>query len=261
MEFADLIASGTLNDDGQYSTTIPQGWMQGRTTYGGLSAALCLDVAKRSFSDLPPLRSAMVSFIGPAGGDVTGQARILRQGKSVTFVESDIAGEKGLATRCLFAFGGARPSMFDNTFSPKPEYKAPEECEVFIPEEFGPTFAKHFESRLVRGARPGTGSTEHDHFIWIRHKDPKATDMAALLAVADMPPPAVLPMFKEFAPISSMTWMVNVVVEKPETRDGWWLMQSRAETARDGYSSQDMLVWNRDGELVTTGRQSVAVFT
>ncbi|WP_411819534.1 thioesterase family protein [Hyphococcus formosus] len=259
MEFSDLIASGAF-DDGQYSTSIPTGWMQGRTTYGGLSAALCLDVAKRSFPDLPPLRSAMISFIGPAGGDVTGQARILRQGKSVTFVEADIAGEKGLATRSQFAFGGARASMFDHTFSPKPDYKAPEDCEVYIPEEFGPTFAVHFESRLVRGARPGTGSTEHDHLIWIRHKDPKATDMTALLAIADMPPPAVLPMFKEFAPISSMTWMVNVVVEKPQTRDGWWLMQTRAETARDGYSSQDMLVWNRDGELVTTGRQSVAVF-
>jgi len=67
-------------------------------------------------------------------------------------------------------------------------------------------------------------------------------------------------MLKEVAPISSMTWMVNILREKPVTTDGWWLLQSRAESAVEGYSSQDMLAWNRDGELVIAGRQSVAVF-
>jgi hypothetical protein len=52
---------------------------QGRTTYGGCSAALCLEAAKRLLRDqrhsagaaeLPPLRSAQVAFVGPAGGDV-----------------------------------------------------------------------------------------------------------------------------------------------------------------------------------------------
>jgi acyl-CoA thioesterase len=84
--------------------------------------------------------------------------------------------------------------------------------------------------------------------------------MVALLALADMPPPALMAMFTELAPISSMTWMVNVLCDEPRTRDGWWLLQSRAENASQGYSSQDMLVWNRDGELVIAGRQNVAIF-
>ena len=58
-----------------------------------------------------------------------------------------------------------------------------------------------------------------------------------------------------------MTWMVNIVSENLATRDGWWLLESRAENASQGYSSQDMLVWNRDGDLVIAGRQSVAIFT
>lgn len=37
-------------------------------------------------------------------------------------------------------------------------------------------------------------------------------------------------------------------------------MQSRAENAREGYSSQDMIVWNSAGEPVITGRQTVAIF-
>lgn len=257
--FSELIGGAKLSGE-KIAFHIPEDWMQGRTTYGGLSAALCLETANRTFSDLPPLRSALVSFIGPAGGDVVGEARILRKGKSVTFVEADILGEKGLATRVVFAFGAKRDSIFETTFAPKPQFKDPEECELYIPEGMGPAFSQRFESRLVSGARPFSGSNEHDHYIWVRHREPNTNSISALIAVADMPPPAVMPMMKEFATISSMSWMMNILTAKPMTTDGWWLLQSRAESAAAGYSSQDMLVWNFDGELVIAGRQSVAVF-
>ena len=257
--FSELIGGANVSGE-KVAFHIPEDWMQGRTTYGGLSAALCLETTNLTFSDLPPLRSALVSFIGPAGGDVTGEARILRKGKSVTFVEADIIGEKGLATRTVFAFGAGRDSLFDTTFTPKPPLKSPDLCEPYIPEGFGPAFSQRFESRLVSGARPYAGSDCHDHYIWVRHREPNTDSIAALIAIADMPPPAVMPMLKELAAISSMTWMMNIVTEKPTTKDGWWLLQSRAESAIAGYSSQDMLVWNVDGDLVIAGRQSVAVF-
>ena len=257
--FSDLIESAETSG-GKLRVVIPEGWMQGRTTYGGLSAALCFEAARRAVPDLPPLRSALVSFIGPAGGAVEGEARVLRQGKSVTFVEADVSGAAGLATRCVFAFGASRPSMFDRTWTPLPDLPEPEACEPFIPPGFGPNFASHFDTGLAKGARPGTGSDEHDHFIWVRHRDAQATGMAALLALADMPPPAVMPMFPEFKPVSSMTWHLNFLTDAPETRDGWWLLESRAESAGQGYSSQDMLVWNKDGELAIAGRQSVTIF-
>ena len=203
MNFSDLISSAEISG-GKLRVVIPEDWMQGRTTYGGLSAALCLEAALRAVPNLPPLRSALVSFIGPAGGAVEGEARILRQGKSVTFVEADVSSEAGLATRCVFAFGGSRDSIFDRTWTPTPSLPGPEACEPFIPPGFGPNFASHFDTGLAKGARPGTGSDEHDHFIWVRHRDEKASDMVALLALADMPPPAVMPMFPEFKPVSSM---------------------------------------------------------
>lgn len=257
--FSELMASVEITSD-TLGVHIPEDWMQGRTTYGGLSSALCLETAQRSFPDLPPLRSALVSFIGPAGGAVSGEARILRQGKSVTFVEADISGESGLATRSVFAFGASRESMFDQVWTPEPNLPEPEDCEPFIPPNLGPNFASHFETGLAKGARPGTGSKEHDHFIWVRHRDNAAAGIVALLALADMPPPAVMPMFPTFKPVSSMTWHLNFLTDEPQTRDGWWLLQSRAENAAQGYSSQDMLVWNRDRRLVIAGRQSVAVF-
>lgn len=257
--FTDLINSSVYND-GAYSVAIPEDWMQGRTTYGGLSAALCYETAVQAFPDPPPLRSAMVSFIGPAGGVVEGKASLLREGKSVRFVEADIIGEKGLATRTVFAFGVARESTFDAVYTPLPDMPPPDGLEPFMPEGAGPHFARHFDTRLAKGGRPMSGSKEHDHFIWVRHKDENAQGLTALLALADMPPPAVMPMFTEFAPISSMTWMINILTDAPKTKDGWWLLESRAENASNGYSSQDMLIWNSSGELVVAGRQSIAVF-
>jgi acyl-CoA thioesterase len=57
-----------------------------------------------------------------------------------------------------------------------------------------------------------------------------------------------------------MTWMMNFLSDDISTKDGWWLMRSAAEHARDGYSSQDMQVWNSDGKLIISALQNVAVF-
>ena len=239
---------------------IPANWMQGRTTYGGLSAALCLEAIKREHPDLPPLRSTQVNFIGPAGGDVRLESRILRQGKSTAFIETSIIGDQGLATQSIFCFGKARESKLDADFTAAPECPGVEESEDFFKLGPGPVFTGNFDCRLAKGGFPFGGSDQHDHYIWIRFKEDVEHDATALLAIGDMPPPAVLPMFKEFAPISSMNWAVNFLRENPKTDDGWWLTRTRAEQAKDGYSSQDMQVWNSDLDLVMTGRQSVAIF-
>ena len=94
----------------------------------------------------------------------------------------------------------------------------------------------------------------------MRHKDEAANNLVGLLGLADMPPPALLPMFEDFKPVSSMTWSMNFLTENIATQDGWWLLKSIAEHGRDGYSSQNMEVWSSHGQLVIAGRQNVAMF-
>lgn len=259
--FTELMSAMSPEEDGQFAVTVPDHWMQGRAIYGGLSTALTYAATQRAFPDLPPLRSAQISFVGPAGGPVTIRPDLLRQGRSVSFVNTDLHGEKGLATRAVFAFGHARPSLFDEHDLPAPaDLPSATDAPVMIPAGMGPRFADQFQSQLARGGWPVTGSDATEHFIWIRHKDHAATNMAGLLAIADMPPPAIMPKFKEFAPISSMTWQINVLTDDPQTNAGWWLLRSSVENAKDGYSSQDMNVWNTDGEPILAMRQSVAIF-
>ena len=258
--FSELLAGLRQTSENTFVADISENWMQGRTTYGGMSAALCYQAAVNNYAELPPLRSAQVNFIGPAGGQVNIVTTLMRQGRSVVYIGVEMIGERGLATHAVFCFGASRDSKLNQGFTTTPIVPKPQQSPDFFASNPGPTFASNYECRLAKGGLPISGSTEHEHFIWVRHKDKNANDLAALIGIADMPPPAVLPMFKEFAPISSMTWMLNFLTRDISTDDRWWLMRSAAEHSRDGYSSQDMQVWNTAGDLVVTSRQNIAIF-
>ena len=258
--FTKLLKSLSLDEQGQWSTTITENWMQGRTTYGGFSAALCLEAVLKQYPDLPPLRSAQINFTGPVGGNISINTKILSQGRSVSYLLAELTGEKGLAVHAVFCFGVTRDSKLCESFNDKPKVPTVEQSKDFFGFGPAPAFTQNYQCRLAKGAAPISGSDKNEHYLWVKHNDNSANDLCALVGIADMPPPAVLPMFKEFAPISSMTWMFNILSQDITTEDGWWLLRSAAEHAENGYSSQDMQVWNSNGDLIITGRQNVAIF-
>jgi hypothetical protein len=57
-----------------------------------------------------------------------------------------------------------------------------------------------------------------------------------------------------------MTWTMDVLTDTPKTDDGWWLVQSRADNAHQGYAAHAMMIWNAKGEPVIAARQTVAIF-
>jgi acyl-CoA thioesterase len=260
-EFTELMDSLTPADDG-WNVSVSDDWLQGRTVYGGLAAALCLEGALKSFADLPPLRSAQVAFIGPASGALQIRPTVLRRGKSTVFAGVDLIGEAGLATRATLCFGAARASSLAHNVMTAPALKAPESCPDFFrnaPE--GLRFVQHLDGRFVDGALPFSGTTHPAMTLWLRHRTQARTaPLVALLALADAPPPAASTMAKTPSPISTMTWAVDLLTDKIETTDGWWLVRNAAEQIGDGYSSQAMTVWNAQGVAVMASRQNVAVF-
>jgi acyl-CoA thioesterase len=258
--FCELLAS-IVQDGDIFRTTLTDDWLQGRTAYGGLSAALCLEAALRAVPDLPPLRSAQFTFIGPASGPLTVTTSVLRRGKSTAFVGADLAGEAGMATRAVLSFGVARPSAIVYSDLPMPKAASIDGSPSFFGDKSIINFQQQFESRMAGGARPITPDAAPQYLIWFRHRDPKAREgIVPLIALADAPPPAAMVLFNAFAPISTMTWTVDVLDDAPSTRDGWWLVQSRAEAAHQGYSPQAMTVWNAEGKPAISARQNVAIF-
>ena len=79
------------------------------------------------------------------------------------------------------------------------------------------------------------------------------------LALGDALPPAAMTSFPEWAPISTMTWSIDLI-DLPADLDGWHLLRSTSEHARDGYSTQNMDLWDASGRHLAAGRQLIALF-
>lgn len=257
--FSQLIAR--LAADGEDCTVdIPEDWMQGRTTYGGLTGALCAEATRRLIPGLPRLRSAQFAFVGPAGGLVRLSPRMLRQGKSSAFVGVDVVGEQGLAARAILTYGAPRPSAFEHADAPIPPAAPLDTAGPFFREgRGGPNFSHHFETRQAGGSRP-MSQGQPEILAWMRHKDTAAgAGEAALIALADVSPPAAFAMFSAPAPLSTMTWGLDLVEEAEPDAD-WFLFLSRGDAVAEGYSSQTMGLWTASGRAVVLSRQTVAVF-
>ncbi|MGB0922233.1 MAG: thioesterase family protein [Alphaproteobacteria bacterium] len=269
-EFDELL--GMMTQEGEtHKVTLPEDWLQGRTAFGGLSAALCYEAAVRAGDDLPPLRSAQFAFIGPAAGELTMTPTLLRRGKSAAYFGVDQIGEKGMATRAMLCFGAERPSAVDHTDIPAPQVPKAEECRSLwppmTPEEEAEaakrpkSFGQHFEQLYAGGTRPFGDGKDPMIQLWIRHKDDvTASSMVRLVALADAMPAASFLLFPERAPFSTMTWAIDVLTDDITCKSGWWLAESRAEATTHGYSAQKMTMWNDEGKPVLAMRQTVAIF-
>jgi acyl-CoA thioesterase len=235
----------------------PEAWTQGRTLYGGMTAALCFEAAKRQLQVEAPLRSAQFTFVGPASGELTFRADLLRAGRSSTVATVDCASGSGLAARGAFVFGADRSSLVENSIFPPSPLPVAEDCPVFI----GPTggFHDNFELRLAAGS-PLFSGDRPSFTVWVRFLDPPGVDATtALLAIADALPPAAMARFETFAPISTATWTMDVA-NVPSSLNGWHLLHSESDHSANGYSMQTMALWRDSGTLLATGRQAVAIF-
>lgn len=252
---ADVLAAATPVDGG-FTVDIPADWLQGRTAYGGLSTALALHAAKGSDVDLPPLRSAMIAFVGPLAGTVTVTAQRLRRGRNAAFIEATIMSEAGLGFRATFVFMADVPSRIAHDASAAVHHRPPPPgIDLYTgPKEF---FTGNFNFFDLKNDLGPTEWLRWGRLIERDGLDPET----ALMAVADALPPAALKLNGgKPAPVSSLTWIINILSPRPTTRDGWWLLHSTTDRAIGGYSSQHMTVWDADGQPVIDAMQGVAVF-
>lgn len=260
MTFADVIA-GAEPLEGGFALSIPETWHQGRTAYGGFSAALSLVAAMREAGEgLPPLRSAQFSMIAPVAGTAEARARVLRQGRNATWVSAEITSGGSLAFTASFVFMGPVDSSLHINHRPVPPGLVPAaEARDVNYTAHTPSFLRnHFASRH---AVPPSGERQPEMCRWVRLSERAGIDpMVQLVLLADALPPGVMPLLAAAVPVSTMHWQVNLLTPAPATDDGWWLLRSVGDYAEQGCSSQRMAIWNADGAPVMAGMQSVALF-
>lgn len=244
-----------------YVIEAPEAWSQGRTLYGGMTAALCHEAARMRYGVDAPLRSAQFTFAGPTTGFLRLRPTMIRQGRSATIIAVDCQGAGGLAARATFVFGAGRESSIEQAASRRPSVSLPEECSPFLGNDGRKLggFMANFDTRLAAGSHLLSGSSA-DFSVWVRFcEKPGVNATTALLALGDALPPAVMASFVSPAPISTMTWTMDLARPSQSIED-WHLLRSRAEQSANGYSMQTMDLWDSTGASIAAGRQIVAIF-
>ena len=184
---------------GSFSLTVGEDWLQGRTLYGGIIAALGLGAMEQAIEGLPPVLSAETVFMSPLpAGAITIEVRLLRRGRNVAFAEALIGDGNSVATRVTAVFGAARASSITVPVRARQPSK-PLDASFPIPFIPGitPAFTRHFESRLSEGGFPFTGSDDAATGGYLRFLDDPGSSATAQLGLLDAFPAPIPPIISK----------------------------------------------------------------
>ncbi len=246
--------------DDTWRFEMPKGWMQGRTVYGGLSAAAATALASRSVDTARRLRTLGVHFLAPVSpGPVEGEVRLLREGKSTTFVDARLLqqGRTVVAATAVFV----RPREGTACVAAPMHQNAPDAASLaelpFI-EGLTPECTQHVALRWASGALPFSGAKEARFTGYCRFRVP-AGDVEGVLGLLDAWPSPSLAVLSAPAPESSVSWTAHIVHVPPEF-DGWFWFEYETVVGDAGYHTVVGRLYGSDFRLVAWTEQLVAVF-
>jgi acyl-CoA thioesterase len=257
--------SGTAADASTATTMqFPANWCQGRTAFGGLSAALLYQAMRTQIGNERRLLSLSTNFVGPLLADTPFSltVEILRQGKSSSQVLAKAVQNGQVCVIVQACFASQRNSAIKVPVAKSLSLHPVDERHTlpFVAGQM-PEFFQHVDLCPQQGAMPFS-SAESSHLGgWMRFKHtPTAITEAHVIALTDAWPPTLLQMFKQPAPASSMSWYLEFV-QAPQLTPGEWLgFEAITHHAKDGYGLEDGCIWSQSGELIALTRQTVALF-
>lgn len=261
-DFVQVLEAAVETSTGR-AFTVPETWHQGRTAYGGFSSAIALEeafrIGERDGATLPSMRSAQIAMIAPLSGQIEASAQVLRRGRNATWIETRISGEQGPGLVANFVFMQAVESRLGLDRVQPPDGLIVPEDAVPLSRDRGATFLRaNFETRH---ALPREAQDPAQKCWWIRpDRSEGLHPMTSMLLCADALPPGVMSLLGPTVPVSTMHWQVNVLDHDPRPFNGWWLLRSCGDYARDGAASQNMAMWGAGKRAVSAGTQSIALF-
>lgn len=256
------ILGGIENSDSN-STHFSENWSQGRAAFGGLSASFAVTAMRKQMKSPQTIRSLMVSFIAPiAAGEVSVEARVLREGKNVTQCSASVLSEGNIGLQAMAAFGNSREAFNPEAAAKK---QLPDRASGLSFSDNArrlPHFLQYFDGCWIDGGIPFSGNYKPFLNMWVRHKqDLSRFPIEKIVAIADIPPPVLLSHFeKPPVPASSLSWSLEFV-EAPETIAGeWFYLEFEVEAAANGYTQQSGRIYDELGRLVALTRQCMVYF-
>lgn len=245
--------------------SVPAGWGQGRTVFGGLSAALLNHAMVGEQADARPMRVQNIQFIGPLQVDepFTVQVVHLRDGKNVTQLQAQLVQKGKIAVQAMAAFGADRESKAQYQAAAATLSAAPQRPN-WIPQipKVTPKFHRYIDLRIDEGGYPFTGKSNPYYRGWMRFSQPpqQMTD-AHILALIDVWPPTTLQLLKWPAPASTLSWNVELTRPHPVLDPTHWLAyECKTRQAGSGYAHTEASIYAPNGQLIGLSRQTITVF-
>lgn len=262
--FATLINKvQNTNNDTQF--LVPEDWMQGRTVFGGLVAAMVLKSMRNHAPEDRKVRSLIFSFIAPLSADPFFiQTQTLRSGKSVTTIESRVIQNNAICSTAVGSFGGDRESKIQIEPTKRPKMQEPSKVlELPYIDGLTPAFTRHFDYRWAIGELPFSGKGGEEIGGWTNFREESnCLTEEWLVALADAWPTPVISKLKEPAAASTLTWALQFVHLNRVTcsENDWWAFHCVVDSAEKGYVQERGTIWDPEGQLAIFSHQTTTVF-
>lgn len=257
-----LLSAG---DDGLLHGDIDESWGQGRALFGGIQAALLVRALDGALADpARQLRTLSIAFCKAAhGGALEAEAKLEREGKYISHLSARLLQNGEVVATSLAVYARDRDDDLVLDDAAPPELPAPEELETAGPHPFIPAFVRHFDLRFVPGTAPYSGSAIAEARGWVRFAEPAPLDAAALAALLDVWPPAVLTLLRPPRSSASVDLRYDILQPLPiagAQDDDFYAFRCRILHWRAGHGIDEGELWTRDGRPVARIRQLRAIF-
>ncbi len=257
-EFDRATAVAALGD-GAYGADCSPDWSAPRGPNGGYLAAIVTRAMQAELADpTRPARSLTLHYLRPPrDGQLRIDVTIERAGRRLSTLSARVSQEGRLCLLALAAFSEG----FDRTvtFAARmPDAPSWESIEPFPPFPGMPEIAHRIEMRPALGAPPFSGAAEAVTGGWLRLREPRALDEAALALYADAWLPALFPQLT--SPVGVPTIDLTIHFRAPEAvaladPGAPVLGIFRSTTAAEGLIEEDGELWSPDGVLLAQSRQ------
>lgn len=262
MTFDDYLEYVTEND----SFTIHESWAQGRTTFGGLSAALLAQRIRSNIDQERNLRAVNVNFSAPLSIESPVKIKLtkLAQGKSLSQVMAQAIQNETICTTVLATFGKDKSSHIIHNSDELTTENGRELQNFPYIEGVAPKFIQHINIQIERGDLPFSSSKERELSGWMKFKDgvTKWTDVH-VLGLIDVWPPTLLQNYRKPGPSSTANWnvdFINSVSDLNLTEDASLYYESRLISAQNGYGQTEARISDKRGKLLAVSRQLVTSY-
>lgn len=265
--FDDATALEPISDDSSlFAWETPDGWHQGRGSWGGLPIGAMVRAVTRVEADPErTVRSVSLQIAAPAfPGSHTVAVSPVRIGKGMSTWSVRIADSSGgFVAGGIVITGLPRASAADRDvtgWSPVAAPAAPPAVDVPVaqtPPPF-PEFTTKFEYRVHSGF-PLMGDVA-ETLGWIDYRDPVTPTDVSLIALVDAWYSVNLVPLRELLPISTVNFTANLLIDPSTLSAGEPLLHHGLVSGfGDGYTSEQRRLWTADGRLAVDNLQTIVV--